>query len=606
MDYKNLGLRVGIEIHQQLDSKTKLFCRCPISKTAKEEFPLQIERKLRAVPSELGDFDPAVLHAYLRNKKFVYRFSTDSSCLVELDEDPPKDINEKALITTLQMCKLLNCEVLDEVQVMRKIVIDGSTVSGFQRTSLVGVNGCLEASFGKIGIQTICLEEDSAPAMKKTGDVIEYRLDRMGIPLIEIATTPDMRTPEQAKEVAELIGTLLRSLDVVRGIGSIRQDVNISIENGARIEIKGFQELEKMPELIDNEIQRQISLLEIRNELKKRGFKEIKSVPKDVTDMFRNSNCNFIRKIIDDDGRVFALLLPKFAGLLKKQCGDRTFGKELSAYATQFGLGIIHSDEDLEKYKLKNEFDKIRKEMQANERDLVLITAGKTSIEKALDAIVERANECVHGVPEETRAADGIGSIYTRPLPGSGRMYPETDIKPIRITKEFLDMIEVPKTIFERQRDLEAELPKELAEQIVKSRYLQLYEELKIYDATLVASTLLSTFTDLKRQGYAIDNINKMDLEELFISIKNKQIPKTKIPEILMELSQGKKFDELKGKYMSISDDELRKTIRDIIIKNMNKSEPALMGLVMKQIGGRADGEKAMKILREEMAKEFR
>jgi glutamyl-tRNA(Gln) amidotransferase subunit E len=606
MDYKKLGLRIGLEIHQQLDSKTKLFCRCPITKAAstEAEFPLSVERKLRAVPSELGDFDPAALHEYLRNRKFIYRFNKDSSCLVELDEDPPKSMNENALITALQVCKLLNCNVLDELYVMRKTVIDGSSVSGFQRTVLVGTDGCLETSFGKVGIQTICLEEDSAPALRRENDIVEYRLDRSGIPLVEIATMPDMHTPEQAREVAELIGTLLRSVAVVRGIGSIRQDVNISIEEGARIEIKGFQEIEKIEKLIENEVQRQLALLEIKDELKKRGIdkeSEIKSESKDVTSIFHNTSCNFIRKMVDDDGRVFALKLNRFSGLFKKQCGDRTFGKELSAYAESFGFGgIIHSDEDLEKYKLINEFEKLRKEMNADERGLILVIAGKKNLDKAMAAILERAQQCLHGVPEETRVADGIGSKFTRPLPGSGRMYPETDIKPVRITKEFVELVEVPETLDEKRKGFEKELPKEMASQIVRSRYLKLYEELKIYDPIMVATTLLSTFTDLKRQGYNVDSINKMELEELFIAARDMQIPKTKIPEILTELSQGKAFQEIKGKYISISDDELRKIIRETIMKNMGKSESALMGLVMKEISGRADGKKVMQILREE------
>jgi len=606
MDYKKLGLIVGLEIHQQLDSGHKLFCRCSIRK--EEQFPHQTTRKLRAVPSELGDFDPAVLQEYLRDKMFVYKFNTDSCCLVELDEDPPKSLNEKALHTALQLCKMIDSDVLDEIYVMRKTVIDGSSVSGFQRTALVCTGGHIETSFGKVGIQTVGLEEDSAPALSKKEDTVEYRLDRLGTPLVEIATAPDMHTPEQARETAEKLGTMLRSLDVVRGIGSIRQDINISITNGERIEIKGFQELDKIPELIENEVKRQICLLEIRDELRKRSIDrsdEVKTEPKDVTNIFKSTKCTFIRKAIDDNAKVFVLVLPKFVDLFKKQCGDRTFGKEFSSYAEQFGLGIIHSDEDLEKYKLTSEFAALRKHMNADERDLILITAASgnklKAVDKALNALSDRAIHCLHGVPKETRVADGIGSKYTRPLPGSGRMYPETDIKPVRITKEFLDLILVPESLEERRDNLEKELSKEMAGQMVKSKYYKLYEKFKKIDPKFVASVLLSTFKDLKRQGFDVNSINEAELEKLFELIATNYIPKTKLNDALIDLTQGKTTDDIRTKYKSISDDELKAIIKTIIDQHPGKKESVLMGIVMKEIKGRADGKKIMQILREKI-----
>lgn len=605
MDYDKLGLTVGLEIHQQLDSRHKLFCRCPIRK--EEEFPHQITRKLRAVPSELGDFDPAVLHEYLRDKTFVYKYNTDSTCLVELDEDPPKSINEKALITALQFCKIVDSDVLDEIYVMRKTVIDGSSVSGFQRTALVCTGGYIKTSFGKVGIQTVSLEEDSAPALHRTEDIVEYRLDRLGTPLVEIATAPDMHTPEQAREAAEKIGSLLRSLDVVRGIGSIRQDINVSVTNGERIEIKGFQELDKIPELIENEVKRQLCLLEIKDELKKRGIdkpEEVKTQPKDVTKFFKTTKCGFLRNIINDNGRVFALVLPQFAGLFKKQCGDRTFGKEFSSYAEQFGLGIIHSDEDLSKYRLTSEFDALKKHMNAKERDLTLITAGKKNIEKVLNALIERAIQCIHGVPKETRVADGIGSKYTRPLPGSGRMYPETDIRPVRLTREFLDLILIPETLEEKQKQLEKEIPKEMAGQIVKSKYFPLFEKFKKYDPKFVASVFLSAFKDLRRQGYDVDSISEDKLEQVFELIISEYIPKTKLNDVLIELSQGKTTDDIRTRYKSMPDSGLKSIIKTVIDQNPGKKESVLMGIIMKEIRGRADGEKVMKLLRKQMSKE--
>src|SRR3989344_593495 len=409
MDYKKLGLKVGLEIHQQLNTSHKLFCYCPPIES--EEFPITTERKMRAVTGELGEFDPAALYEFLRDRQFIYKSHPDSSCLVELDEDPPKNLNLEALKIALQVSKLLFSDILDEIHVMRKTVIDGSAVSGFQRTSLIALNGELETSFGKIDIETISLEEDSAPALKKYNGTIEYRLDRLGVPLIEIATAPQIKSPEMAKEAAEKIGLILRSTKVMRGIGTIRQDINISISGGARIEIKGFQELEKIPKIVENEVARQFFLLEIKEELNKRGLKNIISNPEDVTGLFKETKNNFLKKKLQQGEKIHALVLPKFSGLLKKECGDRTFGKEINGYAQAFGMGMIHSDEDLQKYQITYEFSELRKKLKAEERDIVLIIAGKNP-EKAVNSVLQRAKYCLVGVPEETRVADDIGSKY--------------------------------------------------------------------------------------------------------------------------------------------------------------------------------------------------
>jgi len=594
MDYKRLGLRVGLEIHQQLNTKHKLFCNCPIKKST--EFPIEVKRRLRAVAGELGGFDPAALYEFLRGKSFVYRSDPESSCLIEVDEEPPKLINMDALKTVIQICKLLNCKIVDEVHVMRKTVIDGSSVSGFQRTTMIGYDGYLDTSFGKIKIQTICLEEDAAPALKREGGVVEYRLDRLGIPLVEITTSADNKLPEQAREVAEKLGLILRSTNVQRGIGTIRQDVNISIEEGARIEIKGFQELGKIESLISNEVARQVALLEIKNELKKRGKGDIKTI--EATHLFKETKCNFIRRIVEEKGRVIAVLLQNFAGLLKKQCSDRTFGKELSAYAEAYGYGIIHSDEELDKYQLGFEFDEMRKEFGSGERDLILISAGKNP-EKAVKAIIERAEHCYIGVPEETRISDNSGSKYTRPLPGSERMYPETDVPSIRIDKKLLDSIEVPKTLLEKGKELEKELPKEVINQLIKSKLYSLFEDLRKFnvDPVLIANTLLSTAKDLKRKGFAVEKITKSDWEYLFGLIEKGKISKNAIPDALILITQGKKA-EIERQFKQLSDEELRKIVSETVKNNPEMKESVLMGIIMAKVKGRASGERVSKLLR--------
>lgn len=598
IDYEKIGLKCGIEIHQRLDTK-KLFCAC--SSAQKEEATSEISRRLRPVAGELGDVDPAAAFEFLRNREFVYKISPGESCLVEMDCEPPHALNRDALDITLQICKLLRCDVAEEIHVMRKTVIDGSNTGGFQRTAVVGMNGFLDTSFGDITITSIALEEEAARIEQRSDGKVVYKLSGLGIPLIEIATSPDIHTPEQGKEVAEKIGMILRSTKVQRGIGSIRQDVNISIKDGARIEIKGFQELDKIPRLIENEAARQLTLLEIKDELKKRGLREIKEMPHDATEIFKNTKNNFLRKIIIENGRIYALRLPKFAGMLKKQCGDRTFGSELSMYAESYGLGIIHSDEDMEKYNLTWEFSELRRMTKAEKEDLVFITAGHPpAVEKAISNVLERAKHCLIGVPEETRVSDGVDSKYTRPLPGAERMYPETDIPPIRITNEYLTKITVPKTLIEKKEEIKKQLPEELANQIITSRYFPMYEELsQRFDPVLVASAFTTIIKDISRQGHDTNKLAAFDLENIFALIKEGRIPKDSLPSALIMRIEGQNFDNIEGKFGMLSESELKKIVSDVVQAHPGANEPALMGLVMKHVRGRAPGELVMRTLRE-------
>ena len=262
LDYQKIGLKAGLEIHQQLDTG-KLFCSCP-GYLRSDEPDFIVKRKLHAVAGELGEIDIAVMHEMEKGKEFVYQGYKDNTCLVELDEEPAHLINESALDEVLKIALLLNCEIYQTTQVMRKTVIDGSNTSGFQRTFLLAHDGYVETSFGKVGIQSICLEEDAARIVEKSEKQVIYRLDRLGIPLVEIATKPELDNPERIKECALKLGEVIRACRVKRGIGTIRQDLNISIKGHDRVEIKGFQEPRMMIETVNQEIIRQ------QNELKKK------------------------------------------------------------------------------------------------------------------------------------------------------------------------------------------------------------------------------------------------------------------------------------------------------------------------------------------------
>ena len=269
MDYKSLGFKCGLEVHQQLETK-KLFCDCPSLVNDINKPDLIVKRRLRASMGELGKIDEAAKFEQSKNKEFIYEACSTSSCLVELDEEPIKPINYEALDLALEVASLLNAKIVDEIHVMRKVVSDGSNVSGFQRTMLVAIDGYIETTKGKVGIATICLEEEAAKRIKEDETSVTYRLDRLGVPLLEIATKPEIIDNEHAKEVASIIGMILRSTaKVKRGIGSIRQDINLSIRNHSRIELKGSQDLRNIPVVVEKEIERQLKDKPLKSEVRK-------------------------------------------------------------------------------------------------------------------------------------------------------------------------------------------------------------------------------------------------------------------------------------------------------------------------------------------------
>ena len=281
LNYNELGFKCGLEIHQQLEGK-KLFCSCPTVNSDKEA-NVRFERKLRAVAGETGEVDVAAQHEMQKGKKFIYEGNSEDTCLVEFDEEPPHGLNTEALETALKVALLLNAKVVDEIRFMRKTVVDGSNVSGFQRTALIAMDGFIETSHGKVEVPTICLEEEAAQKLEEDKHSVKYKLDRLGIPLIEIATSADIKNPEHAKEVASYLGMVLRSLEnVKRGLGTIRQDVNISIAKGARTEIKGFQDLRSIPKVIQFEVARQIDAISKQKNLQK----EVRKAEPDFTTSF--------------------------------------------------------------------------------------------------------------------------------------------------------------------------------------------------------------------------------------------------------------------------------------------------------------------------------
>src|SRR5947209_9136501 len=339
MDYRALGLKVGLEIHQQLATH-KLFCE-DVSALVDTADGQRFRRRLRPTQSELGEVDAAALEEAKRRLTFVYE-ATPNSCLVEADEEPPHPPNPAALDIALEIALLLNARPVSEVDFMRKIVIDGSNTSGFQRSALVALDGHLETNGKRIGVPTILLEEDAARKLSEAEGEVVYRLDRLGIPLVEIATSPDIETPEEAREVALAFGSLLRATrKVMRGIGTIREDLNVSIKGGSRIEIKGVQELRLISTFVEREVERQRMLLEAAAELKRRGVRSIPAEVHNLSASFKGTQSKVVATALKKGGVVLGWSLPGFAGLLKDKLGP-----ELAAHARVAGVaGIFHSDE---------------------------------------------------------------------------------------------------------------------------------------------------------------------------------------------------------------------------------------------------------------------
>lgn len=477
IDYSKLGFKCGLEIHQQLETHN-LFCSCPSIVHDVNPNVVAI-RKLKAVVGETGKIDKAAAHEQEKSKEMVYEGCKNSYCLVELDEEPPGNINTEAILAGLIVSKMLNCEIVDEIQVMRKTVVDGSNVSGFQRTALVGMNGYIETSLGKVRISSVCVEEEAAKKVrgKEIPDFIDqkkqevYRLDRLGVCLLEIATEADIKNPNHAQECAEILGMILRSTNKVkRGIGTIRQDVNVSISSGSRVEIKGFQDLKSIPKVIDYEIKRQKDLI------------------------------------------------------AKKE--------------------------------------KVLKEVR--------------------------------------KAEPNLTTSFLRPMPGSARMYPETDVLPFLVTKEILDTLEIPGLISDKKKKLidEYSLDEGLVKEILNKNldfelFVSHYGNL---EPKYIASVLIQIPKEIKRKNNLEEDVlTESDFKEILSYVNENLIPKNVVSELLEKKIKKENIDI--SQYKGVDDSVLENEISKIIAEKPGLNVGAYMGLVMAKFKGKVDGKKASQII---------
>ncbi|MFA6420179.1 MAG: Glu-tRNA(Gln) amidotransferase subunit GatE, partial [archaeon] len=625
-NYEKLELKCGLEVHQQLDTG-KLFSRAP-SELRLDAPEFSIERKLRPVPSELGEYDKSSLDAFNRNETFIYQGHYDTISLIEIDCEPPQPMDEEALKTILEVSLLSNSHIVNKLIPMRKTVIDGSNTSAFQRTTLVSIGGELEINSEseknkkkKIRVQTIILEEDAARPIKKENGKIYYNLDRLGIPLIELATDPDIRTPTEAIETAKKIGEIMRlTCRTKRGKGTIRQDVNVSIAEGERCEIKGCQELELIGTVVEKEIERQIDLINLKKKLIEKfdGKEKLASIIKiesiEATQIFAQTEAKFVK-----GKQVYGMKLSKMKGFLGEKIGAKRFGSELSNYAKATGVsGLLHRDE-LPNYGITiNEVEEVCKKLNCtNEDNFVLIVSDNEKALKAFNAIKDRILLAFDGVVKETRGALEDGSSeYQRPLSGEARMYPETDILFREINEKYLLELkkQLPKSVAERETYYaKLELSTNHIEEMKLNNYARFFEGVVTLGANpkVAAGLLLQTLTELKRNNVATEKVKLIDIQELLLLEAKGKIQKSRLDEAITQISQGKTIKEILSTKEStkVDTNAINSKISEIVNKNIELIKAKgmgaigpLMGDLMKESSLKGiDGKVLSEILRKEI-----
>ncbi len=607
-------MKVGLEVHQQL-AGAKLHCAC--STELSEAVEGSVVRRLRPAGGEERTVDAAA--AFQASRGLSYRYEIGpSNCLIELDEEPPRPLNEEALDTALTVALLLGCRPVDEVEVMRKIVVDGSNTSGFQRTALVAVDGALEVDGRRHAILSVCLEEDAARKVGEADGELVYRLDRLGIPLVEIATGPDIASGAEARAVAQEIGALLRSTRKVRrGIGTIREDLNVSTEGGRRIEVKGVQELRLIDTYVEQEAARQELLLRVRDELRARGARvgaEIEDVGRDLAEVGNR----VVRSVLAAGGVVLAVGLPGFGGLLgHKGAGEERLGRELADHARSAGVGgIVHSDELPGQGFSAEDVARLKGRLGLGAADAFALIADSSAerARRAAERVVTRARAALEGVPGETRdPLPGGRTRYSRPIPGRDRMYPETDVPPVPILPERLERLraslpERPSaTVARLGRD--HQLSAELSGQLVYGAELDRFELLvgRGHPAGRVARLLIQEVPEAAGEVASFDPPVPL-LDELLAAEEAGRFAKEGTPRVLAQLALGAPSVEAAAAaagLVSVGADELSKIAERIVRENETlvrergaAAFSPLMGDLMKQVRGRRDGKEVAEALR--------
>ena len=546
-DYDRIGFMSGLEVHQQLATKEKLFCRCPAGIFQKpDQFDAELLRHMRPTLSEMGEYDGTALMEFKTRKNIIYRIAHRTACTYEVDDTPPFPINPEALQYALEITLASKLKVVGEVHITRKQYLDGSIPTGFQRTAILGIDGEIPLRHKKVRLIQLSVEEDACREVSDIGHTRIYRTDRLGMPLIETVTYPDMVNPDEVEEAGNVIRFLNRSTGRVRtGIGAGRQDVNVSCKGGTRIEVKGVAHTKWIPEVTHVECFRQWALLAIREQLKSRIQKEdwkmnyMELNPKEFHFYF-----DPITDAIKRGEKVYAVNLPQFAGLLSHftQPGHPfycEFAERLKVIACIERPNMATS-EDLEDVVSRSVFEKAAKALNAGDNDAqIIFWAADDDVKTALETLEERALMAFDGVPQETRKAlpDGT-TIFERVLPGADRMYPDTDSAPIPLTNDYIEGLRknIPESIADRYAQLDQwGVPADCYKYILTYNYFPLIK--RITDELGVCPKYLGTFFG-HRLKHLHGQYGKLPfyaerVYELFAFLKEKNLDKSIAPDLL-------------------------------------------------------------------------
>jgi len=611
--YRQMGFKCGLEIHQQLLTEKKLFCRCPAG-YRNDRPDGQIIRHMRPTLSELGEYDGTALMEFKTKKNVTYQLYRENCCTYEMDDTPPFPINQQALEIALKLGLLLKCAIVNELHVSRKQYLDGSIPTGFQRTAIVGVDGWVPYKGRKIHITHICLEEDACREISDIGHEIVFRTDRLSMPLLEVITAPDMQTPTEAMEVDALIGRLLKASGLVRrGIGSVRQDVNVSISGGDRAEIKGVPKTGMIERLTAIEAERQAALLGIKETLRMRGIsdKTIHGEKFDLTNILSESKSGVAAKARENDWKIKGIKLDGFARIMNvgTQPG-KTFADELSgrvkviACLDQMPNIAVSDIPEIGGFD-ESDWAKIKSACGCKHTDAVVATWGpEADVATALSEIKIRAIEATRGIPLETRQAEaGDVTGFERILPGADRMYPDTDSPPVKITKEWLDRLraELPEPAYAIMEKWEKKgVASSIAEKAVVSPQAALFERL-VSKTKSNPGLIWSGLQRLSGSDHQFLNGKAEDFVALFKTYEAKKITRDSLFDILGRAGRGDNGsipDMIKQNTLVDIDspevksliDEFKAATADMIFKNNDDRINYICGRIKARFGGRLDG----------------
>jgi len=588
---------------------------------------LSFTRHLRPAQSELGQVDPAALFEFTKGKSNRYLWNPESACLVDADEEPPHPLNPEALEAALIVAATVGSHIVDEVHVMRKIVIDGSNTTGFQRTAVVGLSGKMVVDGVGVGVQSVTIEEDAARIVGEDRGERQFALDRLGVPLVEVALDPISGDPEFVGRVALHLGRVLRSTGrVARGLGTIRQDLNVSTQGGRVVEVKGVQKLNLVPRVVAYEIKRQLGLSKVALRLKGGGVGEVNCTTREVTNLMKTTASKALRVQAEGGGAIFCIAATGLEGLMgwEPYSGIR-LGKEVAEVARANSLGgIVHSDEFGRQGITEPEAKLLRAETGAGQNDALVLVAGpRTAVEKAIPPLIERLKAATLGVPAETRAATEDGETrYMRPRPGSERMYPETDIHDLVLTPKQIARVraglpehwEATVDRLARKYTLSRDLALKVYDSEMLDTFKGLARALRI-DPSVIAGTLMETPVRLAREGIPEDALSASVLGEVLKAVDAGTVAKEAIPEVLRVVG-GKGFTVARAietlGIRSADDKEIDSVIdsvmagrAELIAAKGEDAYSALMGEVMVRLRGRADGARVGATLREKLRKKL-